>query len=288
MVGKFVDQKAQDRYFAKYDAILRKWPVPSEELDVPTRFGATRVRRSGSADGVPIMLLHGAMGTSLSWYPFVAALAEKHTVYAVDMIGEPGRSVQTRPFENTEDEADWLADVLAGLGHEKVHLVGISRGAYLALNLAVRRSDGITGVLAIEPGGFGIAMLKFVLWSIGELVRWMLPAPILRRISSGDPAVRHTLRPLLFGGLKYKVQLAPLREFTDDELRSIDVPAHFLLAERNPVHDPKELAARLESLVSRVRTEIVPGTTHTLPLEELELTTARIIAFAEEHAGLPD
>ncbi|MEU3644429.1 alpha/beta fold hydrolase [Lentzea sp. NPDC034063] len=286
MVGKFVDQKAQERYFATYEAIRRKWPVPSEELDVETRFGSTRVRRSGT--GTPIVLLHGAMGTSLSWYPFVAELAARHTVYAVDMIGEPGRSVQTRPMESTDDEADWLADVLAGLGHEKVHLVGISRGACLALNLATRRPAGVAGVLAFEPGGFGINFRKFVLWSIGELSSWWLPAAILRRVSGGDPAVRHTMRPLVFRGMKYKVQMAPLHVFTDDELRSIDVPTYFILGERSLIKAP-ELAARVESLVPRVRTEIVPGATHALNLEEVELTNARILAFAgEDHAGLPD
>lgn len=286
MVGKFVDQKAQERYFATYEAIRRKWPVPSEELDVETRFGSTRVRRSGT--GTPIVLLHGAMGTSLSWYPFVADLAARHTVYAVDMIGEPGRSVQTRPMESTDDEADWLADVLAGLGHEKVHLVGISRGACLALNLATRRPAGVAGVLAFEPGGFGINFRKFVLWSIGELSRWWLPAAILRRVSGGDPAVRHTMRPLVFRGMKYKVQMAPLHVFTDDELRSIDMPTYFILGERSLIKAP-ELAARVESLVPHVRTEIVPRATHALNLEELELTTARILAFAgEDHAGLPD
>lgn len=286
MVGKFVDQKAQERYFATYEAIRRKWPVPSEELDVVTRFGSTRVRRSGT--GSPIVLLPGAMGTSLSWYFYAAELAARHTVYAVDTIGEPGHSVQTRPLESTDDEADWLADVLAGLGHEKVHLVGISRGAYMALNLATRRPTGVAGVLAFEPGGFGIAFLRFVIWSIGELFRWWLPAAILRRVSAGDPAVRHTMRPLVFRGLKYKIQMAPLHEFTDDELRSIDVPTYFVLGERSLIN-ARELASRVESLVPRVRTEIVPGATHALNLEELELTTAQILAFAgENHAGLPD
>ncbi|MFD4674384.1 alpha/beta fold hydrolase [Lentzea sp. NPDC058450] len=281
-----MDQKAADRYFATYEAIRSKWPVPSEELDVNTRFGTTRVRRSGT--GTPIVLLHGAMGTSLSWYPWVGELAARHTLYAVDMIGEPGRSVQTRPMESTDDEADWLADVLAGLGHEKVHLIGMSRGACLALNLATRRPAGVAGILAFEPGGFGIDFRKFVLWSIGELSRWWLPAAILRRISKGDPAVRHTMRPLVFRGMKYKVQMAPLHVFTDDELRSIEVPTYFILGERSLIK-ARQLAARVESLVPRVRTEIVPRATHALNLEEPELTTARILAFAgEDHAALPE
>ncbi|MDX8031317.1 alpha/beta fold hydrolase [Lentzea sp. BCCO 10_0856] len=289
MLGKFVDQKAQENYFATYDAILRKWPVPAEELDVETRFGPTRVRRSGTGQGTPIVLLHGVMGTSLSWYAYVAELAERHTVYAVDTIGEPGRSVQTRPVQSGQDQADWLADVLAGLGHEKFHLVGISRGAIFALDLAMRSGDRIASVIAFEPGGFGIAGLRFVLWSFGQMYRWLLPAPILRRIMSGDPHVRRTLAPLVLRGLKYKPHFPPQHEFTDDELRAIDVPVHFVFAERNNVYDAREVTARVEALNPRLHAEIVPKTTHALPLEEPELTISRILTFVEDdRADLPE
>jgi pimeloyl-ACP methyl ester carboxylesterase len=289
MLGKFVDQKAQERYFATYDAILRKWPVPAEELDVETRFGPTRVRRSGTGQGTPIVLLHGVMGTSLSWYSFVEELAERHTVYAVDTIGEPGRSVQTRPVQSGQDQADWLADVLGGLGHEKYHLVGISRGAMIALDLAMRSSDRIASVIAFEPGGFGIIGLRFVLWSFGQMFGWLLPAPILRRIMSGDPYARRTLAPLVIRGLKYKPHFPPLYEFTDDQLRAIEVPVHFVLAERCTVHNSREVVARVESLNPRLRGEVVPKTTHALPLEEPDLVISRILTLVEEdRADLPE
>lgn len=289
MLGKFVDQQAEERYFAVYADILRKWPVPAEELDIETRFGPTRVRRSGTGNGAPIVLLHGIMGTSLSWYPHIAELATQHTVYAVDSIGEPGRSIQTRPLETDGDLADWLADVLTGLGHEKVHLVGLSRGGFLALNLAIRSSDRIARVIVLEPGGFARIGARFILWSLVEMLRWLLPEAILRLIASGDPAVRHTLRPLLFGGLKYKAHLPPQHLFTDDELRAIDVPTNAILGERSNIHRSHEIAARVESLNPHIHTEIVPGTTHALSLQKPDVVTARILDLVDEdRADLPE
>lgn len=173
----------------------------------------------------------------------------------------------------------------AGLGHEKFHLVGISRGAWLALDLATRSGDRIASVIAFEPGGFGTIGLRFVLWSFGQMFRWLLPAPILRRIMSGDPYVRRTLAPLVIRGLKYKPHFPPQYVFTDDELRAIDVPVHFVLAERNGVFDARELAARVEALNPRLRAEIVPKTTHALPLEEPELVISRILTLVEDHGA---
>ncbi|RSN07036.1 alpha/beta hydrolase [Streptomyces sp. WAC 05977] len=289
MLGEFADKKAEERFFATYDAILRKWPVPAEELDIATRFGPTRVRSCGPEDGPPIVLLSGGMGTSLSWYPHIAELAARHRIHAVDSIGEPGRSVQTAPIESTEDCADWLTEVvdgvLAGTGHEKVHLAGVSRGGWLALNLATRSTDRIAGVVAIEAAGFGVIDRSFIWWSFREIFLWFLPKWVLRLVASGDPDVRHTVRPLLFAALKYKQRLPEMHLFGDDELSRIDVPTRIIVAERSVIHRAREVAARLGSLSPHIEVEVVPKTTHGLSLEKPELVTARILEAAHHAAA---
>jgi len=283
VLGEFTDEKARERYFAAYETVLRKWPVPAEELDVDTRFGTTRVRRGGTGPGTPVVLLSGIFGTSLSWYPHIASLAARHPVYAVDTIGEPGRSTQTHPVQTPDACADWLADVLAGLGHEEVHLAGVSRGGWFALNLAARSSNGLAGVTAFEPAGFSVLGKRFMLWGLAELLRSLAPQAVLRLTTPGDPAVRRTLRPLLSRGLKYRMHLPPQHVFTDDELRSIAVPTRVVLGERSVVHRSREVLARLGAVNPRIRVEIVPGTTHSLSLEEPGLVTARILDAARDH-----
>lgn len=273
----FVNQKAADRYFAAYDAILRKWPVPADELDVSTRFGTTRVRRSG-ATGPPIVLLAGHRATSLAWYQNVAELAARHQVHAVDSIGEAGRSTQTQPLRTNQDLADWLADVLTGLGHDQVHLAGYSRGGWLALNLASLTSERIASVTAIDPAGFTILGAKFILWSLGQMVKTLAPQPILRRIYAEPTDARHVLRPLLFHSFKYKQDLPPQHVLTDDELRAITVPTRIVLAERSNAHRATEVAARVEAVNPDIQVEIVPGTTHSILLERPDLVTARLLA----------
>jgi len=288
VLGKFVDRKAEERFFGVYDAIRRKWPVPAEELDIETRFGPTRVRCCGPEGGLPIVLLSGGMGTSLSWYPHIAELAIRHRIHAVDTIGEPGRSIQTAPIESTEDCAEWLAEVvegvLAGTGHEKVHLAGVSRGGWLALNLATRTTDRLAGVVTFEAAGFGAIGRSFLWWSFGEIFRWFLPKWLLRLVASGDPAVRHTVRPLLFAALKYEQHLPEMHLFGDEELSAIDVPTRIVVAERSVILRAREVAARLGSLSPHIDVEVVPNTTHGLSLEKPELVTARILEAAR-HAG---
>ena len=65
-VGRFVDDHAEREYLRAYDAMERLWPLPVERVDIPTRYGSTRVRRSGSGERTPLVLLHGLNGTGLS------------------------------------------------------------------------------------------------------------------------------------------------------------------------------------------------------------------------------
>src|SRR3954454_13472427 len=60
--------------------------------DVRTSLGATRAYR-WDGDGEPIVLLHGATGTALTWLPYAERRAGR-TMYAIDTIGDVGRSRQ--------------------------------------------------------------------------------------------------------------------------------------------------------------------------------------------------
>ena len=174
--------------------------------------------------------------------------------------------------------------MLTGLGHDKVHLVGLSRGGFLSLNLASRCSDRLAGVIAVDPSGFAWIGARFILWSLVEVLRWTLPAAILRRIAAGDPAVRHTFRRLLVAGFRYRASLPPQHLFTDDELRAIDVPTHVLLGERSNILRSHEVVTRLEQLNPRISTEVVPGAGHIPTLEVPDLVTARILDLAGKTA----
>jgi len=46
----FRTPEGEARYLAAYDAALKRWPVPSDEIDIPTRFGTTHVVVSGPND----------------------------------------------------------------------------------------------------------------------------------------------------------------------------------------------------------------------------------------------
>src|SRR5690606_2957874 len=130
---------------------MRALPEPDRHWDVRTGFGSARVYRFGSGDGPPLVLLPGRAGTVVMWEPNLRALAARAPVYAVDLIGETGRSEQTVLVRSGADQSAWLANVLSELVRCGVHLVGYSFGGWLSANLAVRSPKRLASLSVLDP-----------------------------------------------------------------------------------------------------------------------------------------
>ena len=139
----------------RYRDLLGRWPVPSEHLTVPTSQGETFVVASGPPDAPPLVLLHGAGANSAMWLGDVAVWSEHFRVYAVDVIGEPGLSAPSRPPLASDAYASWLDDVLRGLAVDRISIVGVSLGGWLALDYAIRRPARVNRLALLCPGGVG-------------------------------------------------------------------------------------------------------------------------------------
>src|SRR5690606_30256181 len=152
----------QAAYLVAYDAVVSHWPVPVESRDVPTPYGDTHVLVAGS--GTPIVLLHGLSATAASWYAVAGELAARHRVYAVDIMGEPGRSVHDgAAISTTGDLVDWLGAVLAGLELDRPHLAGHSFGGHLALRFALATPEHVDRLVLMEPArAFAELLPEFV------------------------------------------------------------------------------------------------------------------------------
>lgn len=139
----------------RYRELLDRWPVPAEHLRVPTSEGETFVVAGGPADAPPVVLLHGSSTNSAVWLGDVPHWAPHLRLYAVDMVGEPGLSAQSRPALGSDAPARWLGDVLDGLGLKRAALVGASLGGWFALDFATRHPERVERPALICPGGIG-------------------------------------------------------------------------------------------------------------------------------------
>ena len=133
MTGIYKSEAGRQAIEAFYRKVLARWPVTNEHVSVRTRHGETLVIACGPIDGPPVLLLHGSGSNSAVWIRDVAEWAKHYRVYAVDVIGEPGLSAQSRPPLRSGAYVDWLDDVYQHLGLTSASLIGVSLGGWLAL-----------------------------------------------------------------------------------------------------------------------------------------------------------
>ena len=111
-------------------------------------------------EGEPLLLIMGMSGTHLTWGDeFLDLLARDFAVTTYDHRGV-GKSSATEPGYSIADLADDAAGLLANLGIDAAHVLGISMGGMVAQELALRHPERIR-TLAIGcsyPGGEGSAL----------------------------------------------------------------------------------------------------------------------------------
>ncbi|MGW3042314.1 alpha/beta fold hydrolase [Kitasatospora sp. NPDC001159] len=284
-VGNFVSEDARAKFLEAYDRAMELWPSPRRELDVETSYGTVHVHHYGPSEGEPVVLLHGHAGHPSNWYPQIAALGERHPVYAIDTLDDPGRSVQHAVAAGSEENAEWLGEVFAGLGLERVHLVGVSYGGWLALNQAIHAPDRLASVAPLDPGGIEKLPARFYAHMIGGLFGMLAPRalrPAVGRLLA-NPALSappEMIAPLMLGMRGYKPGSRPAaRPFTDEELGSIELPVLVLVGKRSALLRPRQVVGRVTGLIPGVRAEILDRAGHGLNLEQPELVNERLLSF---------
>lgn len=109
-------------------------------------------RRAGQ--GPPLVLLHGGLSDSRAWRAQLDDLSDEFTVIAWDAPGCGGSSDPPDTFGRNE-YGECLAAFLTKVGLARAHVLGISFGSVLALDLYRRRRDiPATLVLASAYAGW--------------------------------------------------------------------------------------------------------------------------------------
>ena len=106
-------------------------------------------------DGHPLVLLHGLPGDSRIWRRQLASLADEFTVVAWDAPGS-GQSSDPEGDVGVAEVAHALAGFIRALGLGRTHLLGLSWGSGVALELW-RQSPDLPASLVLASGYAGWA-----------------------------------------------------------------------------------------------------------------------------------
>ncbi|MFI6998928.1 alpha/beta fold hydrolase [Nocardia sp. NPDC050175] len=285
-IGRFTNAEVESTYLRAYETLAAQWAVPSTEIDVETSFGTTRVRKSGAGEGAPLLLLPGISGNCLFWSPFIEELARGRVVYTPDIIGWPGRCVQTAPVRDETDVAKWVAEVITGLGVDRVHLVGYSLGAWIAAVAGAHHPDRLASLSLLEPTPAVFARLRW-----GLIFKFIVAG--IRPTKAKMQKLNEWLSPtieltddewtMVLSGLKFRLALPLPRPLTDERFAAITTPLLILFGADTVLHDPEQAASRARQHVPSADIESYPGVGHDMLWAIPEQVIPRLLAFADKH-----
>jgi pimeloyl-ACP methyl ester carboxylesterase len=268
----------------RYLGILKHWPVPNQQLLIPTREGETFVIACGPEDAPPLVLLHGSVANSASWIGDIRTWAEHFRIYAIDIIGDAGLSAPSRPPLNSEAHALWLDDVLDHLAVKRASIAGVSLGGWLTLDYAIRRPGRVDNLVVVCPAGVGRIKIGVLFKAIPlqMLGRWgrrkaaeivLGPAP-----SNLPPAAQKFMEFMQLIERNFRVRRTKLPIFSDQALAQLQIPVLAILGGKDALIDSDETRSRLERNVPRVEIQYIPEAGHFIPPQ-----TARIAEFLCAH-----
>ncbi len=290
-INRFRTRESEIRYMDAYDLALRLWPIPYESSYVTTPYGRTQVISCGPKDALPLVLLHGGYASSTMWFPNITDLAKNYHVIALDTIGEPGKSIPTQRNATKRDCAAWLEGVFDELDIAKTRVMGLSRGGWLALNLAVHASHRLEKIVLLSPAASFIALNSFFNGIVAAIMRiptrtiakFALYSWVTRGFMINDVFAEQFITGLqnwnwAMGTKGYSGVMPSV--FCDDELRQIQIPVLMLIGDQDRLNPPKAIE-RARQLIPHIETEIIPKAGHLLSMEQPECVDMRVLKFLE-------
>lgn len=285
-IGHFTSAAAKDRFVTAYDRAMADLPPAQLTLDVRTGFGVVRVYRFAGAQPTkaPIVLLPGRASASPVWADNLPALLKLRSVYSIDLLGEPGLSIQDRPITSDADQAQWLHEVLLQLPEPRVHLVGLSIGGWTTANLLVNQPSKATSATLLDPVYvFSGMSLESILRSIPASVRWFPKAwrDDFASWTAGGAAVKDVpVAQMIEAGMQtYALHLPAPSRIPEDRIAAIRQPILVIMAGRSPMHDSAGAADLARRSLEHGTVRVYPEASHAINGEYPDRIAADIDAF---------
>ena len=261
----FKSAEGKQAILAWYDALLNSWPVPHRERVVDTSFGNTFLLEAGTPGSPIVLLFHGSCPNSAMWLFDMEKLSPLYHVFAVDILGEPGRSAESRPDTKTGAYALWIREFLDGLSAQKAILIGNSLGGWMALKAAAAYPDRVDKLVLIAPAGIVPARASYLFRSILYASKGEKGLEALMNMICGTDK----LPPEVVAAQKlflthFNPRLGALPALTDAELSNLTMPMLYIAGEKDCTTDVNKAARRIGKQVKNAQLAIIPGNGHVI------------------------
>ena len=243
-------------------------------------------------DGPPVLLLHAFPLRAAQWNAQIEALSDRFRLIAPDLMGFGGSSApDDESVYSMDSYADDVAGLLDELGVDKVALVGLSMGGYIAFAFLRRHRDRVSAlVLADTKAEADPPEAKEKRTNQQAQVRSEGTAGLIEGLSAAllgeatrtkNPEVVEATKALMdnpHGGFVGALEAMKNRPDSGADLASIDVPTLIIVGENDAV-TPPDASRALHERIAGSRLVVIPESGHLSNLEAPEAFTGALGEF---------
>ncbi len=276
----------QKDLMAIYDQRMDQWPVPYEAKYISTKYGKVHIIISGPEDAPPLILLHASAMGGWSWLYNIKGLNKYYRTYAIDTIGDAGRSelddASIFPM-NGKAYAELYTLLMDSLQVDKAVFMGASQGGFISTNMALHHPERVEKLILSGPMGYTgthLSVMRILFTS-------MFPIDPVQKSATewafGDnPVILKEVGDwfalILEGVISRQGRPQP---FTQEQLKSLKMPVLLLLGTKDGLVGNPENAIQFVKDIPSIQVEILE-TGHLVSAEKPDLFNQLVIDFIEK------
>ncbi|KAI3390528.1 hypothetical protein diail_9276 [Diaporthe ilicicola] len=245
---------------------------------------------------ITILLLHGAFSSKETWKPVHRYLEQYHLL--IPTLPEHHEAANAPDIGDLSlpNASKLLSDLVRAKAHNgRVHLVGHSFGANVALHFASHHPDQILSVFVAGTAGFVQSRITpYALWLDGML-SYAVPKPLIEYLIDADPSLRGTESFGGFRSIKLCTSISDILTIPIEDERLIPAAAKQVIRDRGirvlaaaatkkgvlPTNDNVERAKAVAERLGGVAAE-VPTMRHAWFFQDPGLFARAVVAWVEE------
>ncbi|WP_459481349.1 alpha/beta fold hydrolase [Clostridium saccharoperbutylacetonicum] len=263
MNSVFKTEAGRNAVIKLYDEFLQKLALSYEKFYVNTRYGKTFIIASGEKSNPPLILLHGSGMNSVMWLRDINEYSKTYRVYAIDMLGEPGKSYENRPSLSGSCYPEWLKEVFENLSVERANIIGISLGAWLAIKFSVYYPEMVAKLVLLCPSGVGPQKKSFI---FKALIHGILGEKgidkLYYKVNGNQPIPEEMLKYQKLIGKHFNYRRESIPIFSDDELKLLTMPTVLFVGAKDIMLHSDKTAKRLGNLLPHAEINLLPEAGH--------------------------
>jgi len=261
----YKSDEGKKQVLSYYETLLTQWHQPFRQITLETKFGATFIIESGKKESPAILFLHGSGSNSAMWLADAMILSETYHVFAIDIIGECGKSSENRPEFKNGNYSGWIFEIIEKLALNRISIIACSLGGWIALDFSIKHPERIEKLVLMATAGITQVKLKTIFWIIITSMMGTWGFNKLNRMVYGNHTIDN--KALEFASLvkeNYKPRTDVLPVLTNESLRQIKAPTLFIGGENDCFYDSRKTASRLKENMDNVKCLVLKDTGHVL------------------------